>query len=201
MSTNQTTIETKRALRAYYKNKRAALPEKFRAEEDSAICRSIIECDAYLSADTVLLYYPVGEEINVLDVFFDAVSRGKTVAFPRCERDGDVKYMTFRCVKSLDELEKGVYNISCPSAFAEEAKSANSVCIVPALAYDAQGFRIGYGGGYYDRFLQKYSGESIGVYRTGFLHEKALPKESTDEKCRRIASKEGVRQTESEEIS
>ena len=199
MSTNQTTIEKKRALRAHYKEKRAALSEKFRAEEDAAICRAIVECEAYKSAATVLLYYPVGDEINVLDVFFDALRCGKTVAFPRCETRDGAKYMTFRCVKALDELEKGVYNIPCPSVFAEEAQSESTVCIVPALAYDAQGYRIGYGGGYYDRFLQSYQGESVGVYRTGFLHGEALPRESTDEKCRHLANKEGVRKAESEQ--
>lgn len=188
----------KRELRAYYKEKRAALPEDVRRTEDAAICRAIVECEAYLSADTVLLYYPIGEEINVLDVFFDAVRRGKKVAFPRCETCNGEKYMTFRYVKTLDELEKGVYNIPCPSAFAEVANGEKSLCIVPALAYDAQGYRIGYGGGYYDRFLQNYCGVSLGVYRTGFLSETELPRESTDEKCRHTASKEGVRRTESE---
>ena len=188
----------KRALRAHYKEKRAALSGKFRAEEDAAICRAIVTCSPYASADTVLLYYPVGDEINVLDVFYAAQKDGKKVAFPRCEtRDGE-KYMTFRYVKALDELEKGVYNIPCPSAFAEEVAGERTLCIVPALAYDEQGYRIGYGGGYYDRFLKGYGGEAVGVCRTGFLHEGELPRESTDEKCRYIASKEGVRRAKGE---
>ena len=199
MTDKEKITEKKRALRAYYKNKRAALSATFMRNEDNSICRAIIECDAYKSAATVLLYYPVGEEINVLDVFFDALRCGKTVAFPRCETRDGAKYMTFRCVKTLDELEKGVYNIPCPSAFAEEVNTEDSVCIVPALAYDECGYRIGYGGGYYDRFLQSYRGRSVGVYRTGFLHGEALPRESTDEKCDLIVNAEGVRTAESEQ--
>ena len=198
MTDKKTVIDKKRESRSEYRQKRASLTPEFMKNEDAAICRAIVTCSPYVSADTVLLYYPVGNEINVLDIFYAAQKDGKKVAFPRCEtRDGE-KYMTFRYVKALDELEKGVYNIPCPSAFAEEVAGERTLCIVPALAYDEQGYRIGYGGGYYDRFLKGYGGEADGVCRTGFLHEGELPRESTDEKCRSIASKEGVRRAKGE---
>ena len=66
--------------------------------------------------------------------------------------------MIFHYVSSLDELCPGSYNIMEPDASLhaftpETAESANVVCIVPAVVFDKKGYRIGYGGGYYDRFL------------------------------------------------
>lgn len=192
-------VAAKKSLRAVYRQKRAVLTASFMRDEDRAICRAILESPEYENADTVLLYYPVGNEINVLDVFFAAVKDGKRVAFPRCIRNGDEKYMVFHYVKALDELEGGEYNIPCPTAEAETATpTERTVCTVPALVYDKNGYRIGYGGGYYDRFLSDFKGKSVGVYRTGFLHGEDLPRESTDKKCSHLASREGVRRLKGE---
>ena len=191
--------DLKKSLRKEYREMREALPRESTLEEDLAICRAIVDSDAFKNADTVLLYFPVGREIDVLPVFARAAEEGKTVAFPRCETRENEKYMSFRCVKSLDELENGVYNIPCPRNDSEAVTpTEKTLCVVPALVYDAYGYRIGYGGGYYDRFLEGYTGTSLGVVRDGFLFPRALPRELTDKKCDLLADREGVYETKNE---
>jgi 5-formyltetrahydrofolate cyclo-ligase len=85
----------------------------------------------------------------------------KRVALPRCEGDGK---MNFYYINSVNDLKKGAYGIQEPNekcALFEGRDSA--LCIVPALSYDKHGHRLGYGGGYYDRFLSKFSGKTVGI--------------------------------------
>ena len=72
--------------------------------------------------------------------------------------------MEFYSISSFDDLESGAYGIyepkkECLKITADE----NTVCIVPGLAFDKSGFRIGFGKGYYDRFLSEFKGESVGL--------------------------------------
>ena len=86
----------------------------------------------------------------------------KSVAVPLC--DTDKCTMEFYSISSFDDLESGAYGIyepkkECLKITADE----NTVCIVPGLAFDKSGFRIGFGKGYYDRFLSEFKGESVGL--------------------------------------
>ena len=80
---------------------------------------------------------------------------GKKVGFPLCEdKDGR---MTFRLVSSLSELVDGHFGTKEPCASAAELLPENAVIFLPALAVDKKGYRLGYGKGYYDRYLSKYA--------------------------------------------
>ena len=119
-------------------------------------------------------------EIDVMPIFFAAIADGKRVAFPRCEAD---RSMTFYYVKTESELESGAYGIREPRRELETvAKDAfnESICIVPGLVFDREGYRVGYGGGYYDRFLAKYTGTTVAPVRDGFLYDGKLPKDKFD---------------------
>ena len=72
--------------------------------------------------------------------------------------------MSFYYVDDLSHLRPSAFNIREPISSAPEYKSSNAdICIVPALAYDIEGYRMGYGGGFYDRFLSEYSGVPVGI--------------------------------------
>ena len=154
--------EEKKNLRAHFKARRAEVVGEQKIRFDDAICERIISLSCFRFADTVLIYSPIGSEVGVNKLAERALALGKRLAYPVCNTE--TREMTFKYVSSLDELKIGAYSIPEPKADAVcFAHVQHSLCIVPALAFDANGFRLGYGGGYYDKFLKNFCGVTLGV--------------------------------------
>lgn len=170
--------QVKSELRKELKKKRAEIAKDgYRSVAGKNTVDRITALDEFIKADTVLTFYPVGNEIDVIPIFKIANDLGKKVAFP-CSLAGGK--LVFRVVADLSELGATVHNIPEPTiASPEVIDFENSVCIVPALAFDSDGYRIGYGGGYYDRFLSSYMGTAIGVSYDGMIVD-ALPRDEFD---------------------
>lgn len=166
-----TPAEEKKIARAHYKALRREVAGERKAQLDSAICDRITSLSSFRFADTVLIYSPIGDEVDVSGLALRALELGKKVAFPVC--DTAAREMTFKYVNSLDELERGAYSIPEPRADAEVfSHRRHALCIVPALAFDRRGFRLGYGGGYYDKFLKGFDGVSLGVTYDALIADK-----------------------------
>ena len=179
-------------LRRIYRAKRRELSPEFCHEQDAELCRIISELPEFAAAETVLLYAPLGAEINVLPLATAAKKLGKRVAFPRCNTA--TKTMTFHYVEDVSELAVGSYGIREPKADAEVYRGEPAVCIVPGLAFDAHGNRLGYGGGYYDKFLFECNIPSIAPVREGFITDTELPTDEHDVKSDiTVTVKGGVR--------
>lgn len=159
--------DEKTRLRTLYKEKRSALPEAARRERDAALRETLAASPSYRHASTLLAYAPIGAEIDLLPLLADALSAGKRVALPRSHREG---IMTFHYIKSLSELRAGTYGIPEPPSDAAIFTSAPAtLCLVPGIVFDRRGYRIGYGGGYYDRFLRALDGAAIGIVYHDFI--------------------------------
>ena len=91
--------------------------------------------------------------------------------------------MEFRFIESISDLKCGMYEIREPDADRCEKADydSNSLCFVPAICFDKKGYRLGYGKGYYDRFLEHFDGISVGVCFEGCVTE-ALPRGEHDKK-------------------
>ena len=137
----------------------------------------IISLPEYSAADAVLLFYPIGSEPDTLLIASDALAKGKTVAFPVTRG----REMSFFSVSSLNGFIPGAMGIPEPDAKDALPLTAgkSSLCVVPALAVDKTGHRIGYGGGCYDRFLEEYAGFSVCIVFPQ-LEKEALPAEPHD---------------------
>ena len=161
--------ELKTSIRKDYLLRREAIPPEEKARRDEKICHYILSSASYRYADTLLAYYPRKGEVDILPVLSAALAAGKRVALPRC--DG-VHHMTYRFVSSLDEVEPGMYDIPEPReeapAFSPDGGHA-TLCLVPGVVFDVHGYRIGYGGGYYDRFLHDFGGSVTGVIYRDFI--------------------------------
>ena len=161
--------ELKTSIRKDYLARRASLPPEEKARRDRKICQYILSSASFRYAETVLAYYPREHEIDILPVLREAIKMGKRVALPRC--DGE-HHMTYRFVSSLDGLTPGMYGIFEPEesapAFSENVGHA-ALCLVPGVVFDTRGYRIGYGGGYYDRFLHSFGGSVAGVVYREFI--------------------------------
>ena len=154
----------KRLLRKKYKDIRGSIADSSRRSMDAAICESVTSLPQFESADVVLSYVSVGSEVDTLSIIEKALAAGKTVACPRCESKSHT--MTFYRIRSLDDLCEGAYGLLEPRGDESDLVSCegrDAICIVPALAFDRMGRRLGYGGGYYDRFLAEFDGASVGL--------------------------------------
>ena len=167
----QSVSERKKELRIIFKEQRRALSEEEKRSFSEKLCKNILSLDVFKQADAVLSFYPLENETDVQGVNEEVLRLKKILAFPKCVKG--TREMNFFSVSSFDELEKGSYSIyepkeTCPLYVPSE--SAKTICIAPAMAYSRDGYRIGYGGGYYDRYLSKFPFlTSVGVIYSPFL--------------------------------
>lgn len=121
------------------------------ASKDAIIAEKLLSSDFLSAADVILLYASFGSEIDTWKPAQKLLDAGKVIAFPKCGKNG---HMTFHTVSDLSLLSDGMYGIREPdSSLPQPELTAASVCIVPGLAFTEKGERLGYGGGFYDRFL------------------------------------------------
>lgn len=157
----------KTQLREQYKTIREEIPPRQKIRWDNAILRHLAALSAYRECSTLLCYVSIGSEIDTIPILEDAWSKGKQVAVPYCVPD--TRIIEFYVIESMNDLAPGTYGVREPNP--NEAIKltgfANSLCILPGLAFDNKGYRLGYGGGYYDRFL---SGSFAGSPTVGLCY-------------------------------
>ena len=148
--------EYKKSLRKKYKAIRGEMPENVKKSKDKAILERILSLPAYQSCKLLLTYVSTGIEVDTIGLIRRALADGKTVAVPKC--DDDKGKMTFYEIRSFDDLEAGYFSVlePVPEKCRKVKDFDGAFCVVPALAYDRDGYRLGYGKGYYDRFLSAY---------------------------------------------
>ncbi len=188
MSTEQIRSD-KREIRKVNKQKRAEINVDVKLELDKRICDYIINSMSFKYADTILMFCPTKEEIDILPLFDAAKKCGKKVAFPKCFAKGIMK---FYYVDDLSLLKEGKYGIKAPDEGEEFEKSLHPLCIVPSLAATKKGTRLGYGGGFYDRFLHKFDGISMCVQYDEFVSEDLPQEKRYDKKFDVLVTESGV---------
>ena len=140
-------------------------------------CKLLSESEELASADVILIYYPIKNEPSPLSLIDEAKRRGIKIAFPL--RDKQNKMLIFKEAE-IDTLSHSDFGLLEPREDAKEVSlTEKTVCIVPALLFSRTGYRLGYGGGYYDRFLSDFQGTSIGLSYSTLLVE-AIEKEEHD---------------------
>ncbi len=188
--------DEKNTLRDQYKAMRRALSPEEKAVMDRKITDRIRSMVSYRYVDTVLLYYPKPTEIDTLPLAKSALSAGKKVAFPVTQENGR---MEFRLVENLDsDLIDGRFGIpepapTCP-LFDKRGRSS-ALILVPALAFDREGYRLGYGKGYYDRYLEDFIVTSVGLVYHDFIADR-LPRGRFDQAVDLLVTEKGVKMFE-----
>lgn len=184
--------DEKNKLRAYYKQLRKQISPTEKASRDQKICAHFLTLASYRYADTILLYYPRPDEVDTRPIIEDALKAGKKVALPRCKEGGQ---MDFHFISDLSELTEGRFNIPEPNAacqhFDKRTICKSILILVPGLAFDQKGYRLGYGKGYYDRYLSDISIQSIGIAYTACITDR-LPRGRYDLPVDLIVTEKGV---------
>ena len=170
-------FEIKKQLRKTAKDLRSKITDDVARKMSECACRRLIECEEFDLADILLIYYPIKNEISPLPLIEAARTRGKHVAFPLCVKEQNTLTFKFADVTELVRSDFGLFE---PQKNAESAEpTEKTLCIVPALMFSKNGIRLGYGGGYYDRFLKDFSGKKIGLSYSSLLVDK-LDREEHD---------------------
>ena len=169
--------EEKAALRRQIRAVLAGLSEEARAVSDAKLFARFLALPEVAEARALLLFCGTGTEPDTGRLLLPLLESGKTVALPRCLPGCR---MEARAVTAGQLLRPGAYGIpepgeDCPVLDPGEI----DLILVPALCYDRRRFRLGQGGGYYDRYLANYRGRTVGLCRDLVLQD-ALPREATD---------------------
>lgn len=184
----------KTALRQQYLIMRHAMSARTRTSCDAAIAERVRELPEYQKAHLVLAYVSFGEEVDTRAIIEAALADGKKVAVPLTDRK--TKSLSFYATAGIQELVPGTMGILEPvpdeRRLVTPAMQKGSVCLVPGLVFDGEGFRIGYGGGCYDRFLAFYMGEKIGLARTMQVSSNPLPRDGHDIHVDTLVTDQGI---------
>lgn len=141
----------KRSLRAQLLARRRELSHDSWRSSSLAAQHNLLSLDEYTAAECVALYAPAHNETDTALIMLDAFQAGKRVLYPAvCGH-----HMVFRHVERVEALQEGAFGIlePCPTGADHQADEADFI-VVPGVAFDLTGHRIGYGKGFYDRFLQ-----------------------------------------------
>lgn len=193
MASSYGTDADKSSLRSNYLAVRRTLPASNRATADARIRASLAGFDLFEQARMVLAYVSFGPEVDTRSLIGGLLAEGRRVAVPRVEHEPHK--MSFCEISSMDELRPGTMGILEPASDAPALTvldMVRTVCLVPGLVFDGAGRRVGYGGGYYDRFLAFYPGDKIGLARTTMLSSNPLPAGGLDVPVDFIATESGI---------
>lgn len=190
MNTKNSIREQKNILRKMYSSRRAAIADAEHREFSRKIAEHFFDSRFYKEAESVLLYLSINREVRTRAMVDRILKDGKRLALPQCFDNGR---MTFRYIDSTDCLVKGKFSAPEPSNDCEEYTGAlPAVCVVPAIAFDKEGYRLGYGKGYYDRYLSRFDG----IVSLGFCFEEllvdGLPHGVFDASCDAVITEKGV---------
>ena len=141
----------KKELRAHIRNQKRAMTLNQIENLSAELARKFFETEQYLSAKTIYGYLPYNQEVRTVPILQRALDDGKTVAVPKVVND----QMIFVVMDDLSKVEEGYAGIPEPIENGPEACDPTALVLMPGLAFDPQGHRIGYGGGFYDRFLEQ----------------------------------------------
>ncbi len=154
--------EYKGELRADIKSRRAALDPQQKAQLDAQLRHRLIATYQYRECKVLLIYASTAIEVDTFEIINHALRNGRRVALPRCI--SGTREMTFHYITEVSQLKPGAFGVlEPPEHLPMWQPEHGGLAVVPALSLDSFGYRLGYGGGYYDRFLSKFTGDSIGI--------------------------------------
>ena len=174
-------MNTKQNIRKELLKKRNTLTEEQRENYSKLIQERLFLLPEYMDAEILLIYISYQSEVSTLEIINHALKNGKKVFCPKVLEAG---IMEFYEITSLKDVVCGYKSIPEPkttTVFYKKKDNANTIMLMPLVGFDSEKNRLGYGGGFYDRYLQKY--QITGKISLGFecqRYELLIPHEETD---------------------
>ena len=173
---------TKKEIRRLIYDKRKELDSSTKAKWDAEIFEELVSGEFYKNSRVIFVYVSFGGEVDTIKFIQKAINDGKTICVPKVisKAEGMEAYV----IKSLDDLEKGFYDIPEPkNGTLLMTPEKIDLLVMPGVAFDLSNRRIGYGGGFYDRFLRRISGNTPKIALSySFQVFESIPCDEFDEK-------------------
>ena len=184
----------KSELRQKYRSLRQTMPQEIKTQKDEAIAAQVRRLWQYQRNAVLLIYVSTAIEVDTFRIIRQAIADGKRVAVPRCIPDS--RNMEFYYINSTDELSPGMFGVLEPDENPDRLykESEGGLCIVPAFSYDWNGYRLGYGKGYYDRFLSRFEGNMVGICYSECV-QRSLPHGRYDRPVELLVTESYLRRT------
>ena len=195
MMNHDSVIEKKKKLRQQYEEIRASLSIQERDMSEHKIMEHVISSEVYHSSDLICSFVSFGSEVSTKRLNDKILGSGKTLCLPRIM---GARKMEMIEVNSHTTYVMNKYGINEPIGQPIQlTHEFNALCIVPLLAYDSFGHRLGYGGGFYDVFLGEYLKIlTLGIAFSNQYSDTELPYEEHDAMLKMIINEHGLHQIE-----
>ncbi|GEL09036.1 5-formyltetrahydrofolate cyclo-ligase [Salisediminibacterium halotolerans] len=162
-------------------------------EETEAVQNRLFAHDVWQKSSVIALTYAVGDEFPTKQIIEQAFNEGKRIAMPKCVPE--TKDMRFYEIEQLDQLEPSFFGLMepDPDQCKKIVRDQIDLLIVPGLVYDRKGYRIGFGGGYFDRFLAGYrSFDTVSLAYREQLATERFPNEPHDQRVNFVITADEV---------
>lgn len=173
---------TKSSLRSKILHERNLLSSEDISNFSEKISRKILRHPKFVDSKSIFLYFSIGSEVSTTFIIEESLKLGKNVFLPVLDHSDNLSFHKF---ESFSKMKKGKFGILEPTS--KVSLIDPDLVVVPALAFDLHLHRLGYGKGYYDRFLKSTSAYKIGICFDFQIIEK-IPNESHDQKMDEIIS-------------
>ncbi len=189
--------QVKNDLRAKYRRLREEMPVHIRKKIDAEVATQVRRLWQYQRNAVLLTYVSTPIEVDTRQIIDQALKDGKRVAVPYCVPG--TRDMEFYFIGSLEELHPGSFGVLEPDPEKAEKLTdyTRGICLVPAFSYDWQGYRLGYGKGYYDRFLSRFEGNIVGICYSACV-QRTLPHGRYDRQVELLATENYLRRIKAE---
>jgi len=143
-------------LRTLVRQRKAEMSSEERRQWSVEVCDKVMKTEKWLGASMVMLYWPLGDETDVRPLIGEALRQGKTVVLPTCMGDE----LVLRIYEGEEKMSRGAFGIMEPQGRVIGPKEYGDIdlIVVPGVAFDNKGGRLGRGKGYYDRLLKQMTG-------------------------------------------
>lgn len=181
--------EEKDSIRSYIAERRSALSDVEVIEKSSRISKNLSSLDSYKHSKSIALYSPILNEVRTRSIFYEALGFEKEVYFPRVNGSS----LDFHRIHNLEQLKVGKFGVLEPQSHLFKADIEQiDLFIVPGLAFDNSGNRVGYGKGYYDGALRNIPEiNKVGLCYS-FQILDSVPADKNDQKVGTIVTEQGI---------
>ena len=176
----------KAALRKHLLEKRDAISAEFRDISSNKIHQNLKQVDSFINSQNIACYFPIGSEIDTHNIMLGVLEQDKKMLLPKITENN----MEFYIVPDLEKLEKGRFDIMEPKDSCKKAGNIDCI-LIPTIGISKSGDRLGYGRGYYDKFLSSTNAMKISLTYSKQI-VKFVPSESHDIKIDLIITEDEI---------
>jgi 5-formyltetrahydrofolate cyclo-ligase len=179
----------KAALRKHLLEKRDAISAEFRNISSKKIHENLKQINSYTNSQNIGCYFPIGSEVDTNNIMLEILKQNKNMLLPKIVNSN----MEFYVIPNLEKLEKGKFDIMEPKDNCEKAENIDCI-LVPTVGISKNGDRLGYGRGYYDKFLSSSNAIKISLTYSNQI-VKSVPSELHDIKIDLIITEDEIIET------